>query len=406
MAFRCEFIPVLALPEFKHWWQGDLPPLWRSDAPVQYKNWLLSVAYLSKQIEAYLNSILPELEEVKKDGEIFFDSSGFQAATGRLRLNPKEVIRKQLKFANVGPILDIPPYGKSAENAIAITEFKLKRFEECLEQTKGNARIAMEEWKKSGKDFRLLGVLQGHTARLRDVWFNGLSEVGEFSGWAYAPKPSSNPLQVLSGLFYLVQKGVTRIHAFALAGPKSVLVLFYALSMLGKDLFITFDAASAAILAKKRQYVLPMSIEEGEFGSDSIYMGEQKGTADLPFIESIYCPCPVCQKWGTHYLVFGDGKSPTPFELIMQHNLWWLIKRFEYFRSLGLEELERLVLKQNKLGISTVNAVKLFCRKSVFEVEQLLGINDVAGDSVAGRGAQKDLDRSIFSYGSTKNEDG
>lgn len=148
---------------------------------------------------------------------IFGDSGGFSVRTLGVRIDPEAALRWQLRYCNVGVLLDAPPWKRWSQ------------FRECLTRTVAATKAALPFYRaarKKGTPFRWWGVVHGRTTHELERWWRGVAQVYPFNddgeGWAFKPHPLNDPAAMRQVLDFVHDKGIRRAHFFATAGYNAV----------------------------------------------------------------------------------------------------------------------------------------------------------------------------------------
>lgn len=287
---------------------------------------------------------------------IFVDSGGYQVVSNEdsmvvdsaadhsfndHHLHPETVLDWQMENGNIGPILDMPPYGMGGTSQFSSSdwtydEWLTNLFEPRLEKTVENAEKQWDHYVSQGcpDNYMPIGVVHGQTAMdsskpwsLLEEWYQEVSSAGDFNGWALSPKPSTSLGQIALYLGfasnYLTDADyihVLQVGAFA----QKTLCNYY--SMLQDDHFLTSDASTFSNGGRFRAYFMP----HGWGQSRRIRVTERKDDEgnhkidDAIDIDRFPCRCPVCKKLSAEYgtdILTSDESSSFATSIMNMHNL-------------------------------------------------------------------------------------
>jgi len=193
------------------------------------------------------------------DDFVFGDSGGFSAATRGMDLDPRDVIRLQIRFCTVGALLDEPPW----------RDWTVRR--ECLTRTVAQTKAALPIYlraRDTGLPFRWWGVVHGRTMRELEQWWRAISRVYPFTddgeGWAFKPLPQNDPEVMMRVLTFVKDTGISRAHFFATSGFNAVETLYAYGADAGLE-FATFDSTSPLRRGFHRTLMIPT-----QFGCESL----------------------------------------------------------------------------------------------------------------------------------------
>lgn len=191
------------------------------------------------------------------DDFVFGDSGGYTVLTKGLIIDPRKVIRWQLRHSELGCILDTPAFAISQGDRVP------PPWQECLRRTVAATEAALPQYLSAlegGARFRWQGVVHGRTTAELEEWWAAVSAVYPFTasgeGWAFKPQPENCPEGVARILSFIKSKGIRRAHFFASAGLDAVETLACLGPAAGLE-HATFDSMSAVHHGYRRQLRLP-----------------------------------------------------------------------------------------------------------------------------------------------------
>lgn len=198
-----------------------------------------------------------------KDSYIFGDSGGFSIMTLAAVVDPRDVIRWQLRNCTVGVLLDVPP--RDPRRTKGKSEGSDFIWNSAVKSTVANATLALpqyEEARKKGTAFRWWGVCQGGTLSQLKQWYDSVAKVYPFDdegeGWAFKPYPRINAENTARVLGFIKQRKVRRAHFLMTTGVETVATLLALGPEAGLDL-VTYDSSSASAAGINRVVYVPRS---------------------------------------------------------------------------------------------------------------------------------------------------
>lgn len=300
--------------------EADIYKFWTDKSLFRYDCFLYSFYYLQyrynklRDNESYFDSI-------NFHGTRMIDSGGFQVRTLGVKISPEDVIRTYARErANIGMILDIPS--------------SIVNKEEYILETISNTEYMVNN-KDRIKNTELLNVLHGFTRKERRRYYTLINKFnGVLDGWAVALIKRLHPIYNAWSFLFLYENDKTlkdkRFHFLGLTGNKNVPFMYY-LAKLNLVKSISFDSTKygrEGILADMRNPSYMM--ERLSIGNNI------KGKLS----SNKFCPCPICTA-----VSIEDMQKDTNF--IILHNLFWEIKKFEFFNSFSTaEDLKAYIYKE------------------------------------------------------------
>lgn len=311
--------------------QTSLDNRW-TDRPL---NWLDprldgTSAYHPHALTAYPNWS-PQPFTWEPEVSVFGDSGGFQVMTRGLRLDPRAVVRWQIKHTDVGAILDFPPFTDSGRRSDL-------SFSEALDRTVRGLRRGLPVYLRArdgGKDFRFWGVVHGRTPDELAEWYDAVGAVHPFTGagegWAFKPLPLNASEAVATVLRFARDRGITRIHLFGTGAPLAIETLF----ALGPSHGIetaTFDTASASIGGSFFNFARPtpygLNWVKERFRDSN---GRDSRARDFMLEE---CGCRSCEFLRADLRDYQDALDPTYWRMRFAfHNVLALLREYDRLRA-------------------------------------------------------------------------
>jgi hypothetical protein len=384
-----EFDSIFVGDKVLSWWEDDsLTP--------KHPYLLLNPIDSTKNTNHTANGVpYREIFRLPKSNQIAFsDSGGFQMVSrpdaGRADsaeehdwqnavLHPETVLDWQIDNADGGPILDHPPYGTAGESSIFaadddnLAEWLDEPFLSYAEKTTENAEAMQAHLAKRredpndarARDYRMFGVIQGHTydesliddnARgscrtlsedkygddesrphwyMLERWHEMVDATGDYKNWALSPTPCTSPGQIAMHLAYADDRceDAEWFHVLQVGSSVNIaLIQFYA--MLADDKFVTSDASSHNRGSKYRQFMLPPG-----FGK-SVTISDRDD-----YFERHPCNCQACKtvedEHGFEYI--GDGADSKRNATINMHNLTMQLQSQRILDALMRAEQEEVI---------------------------------------------------------------
>lgn len=214
----------------------------------------------------------------RKNSFILGDSGGFQIITGVLKCDwanfkTDDTLRQKIldyleHTADYSMILDVPtlaasePY--SSRNGIT-------SFDQCLDYTKFN-----NDWFVKNRKYntKLLNSMQGRTVAEAKHWFDEVKHY-PFEGWGFGGSTSKNLVVLLKLLIWLRDDGLLEQgkydHLHYLGVSKNEFAVYYTMikrmlrEYVNPDIEVTYDAASAFIMATKGQMYSNIEVSNKKF---------------------------------------------------------------------------------------------------------------------------------------------
>lgn len=254
----------------------------KDDSYFKYKWGLYSAGH------AQLDTNKCDLEEVmiqkrdRKNTFILGDSGGFQIITGVLKCDWKnfktdDTLRQKIldyleHTADYSMILDVPTLAASEPFS---SRNGITSFDQCLDYTKFN-----NDWFVKNRKYntKLLNSMQGRTVAEARHWFDEVKDY-PFEGWGFGGSTSKNLVVLLKLLIWLRDGGYLEQgkydHLHYLGVSRNEFAVYYTTikrmlrKLVNPDIEVTYDAASAFIMATKGQMYSSIDINNRKFKMSS-----------------------------------------------------------------------------------------------------------------------------------------
>jgi hypothetical protein len=301
---------------------------------VDERPWMHPIHYLDPSTpEIYYGKVLLSYFhwqgfEVKWKGQgqtIFGDSGGYSVVTGGAQIDPEEVIRWQLANCTRGVMLDIPPYRPSS--SIQFTGSAAEWWAESMQRTRLNVERAFRiysdaqiaaEMAQQDLGFGWWGCIQGESRDQMQEWYEMVSAIYPFNGWAadegwaLAPKPSTDLLSCTRYLRFAHDHGLRRVHFLQVTSPSVVAVVLGLAELSGEFDLITYDSASAVRNAINRGGVV---LDDVDFK----YMKQKGNHGEITDLMSV-CACQAC-RWYREDLLRKDTVTERFWDAEFTHRI-------------------------------------------------------------------------------------
>jgi hypothetical protein len=292
---------------------------WCRNSPFQHHAGLLSAYYLYHRIDEHYKDFR-EIIQFPKTSLFIIDSGGFELYSPKSKnnpyhdalvkvLTPQKVLSIQEAIADIGFILDLPPYLDAAHTTTP--EF----FQEAMITTAENTRIMIANRNPSSK-LKLYGVLQGkQLAQLLKWWETMKVFNGKVDGWALASRGDFERT-IMYIFFILLNEINVPVHFLGTGNPDAFALIIY--------------------LLRKDENGLPyfphlITADSTSYNSAAFY-GEIFGT------DPSVCDCPLTD---LHSLCNSfNGKAGLAKSL---HDLNYLQKRIQTLTSLIEDDPKRYI---------------------------------------------------------------
>lgn len=226
------------------------------------------------------------------DQFVFADSGGYQIMSrpeagvvnaeehnsDEAKIHPETLVDWQIRNADAGASLDLPPYEITGDNAeldyIEYTEEWHELFQQRKEESAemagrmaGQVAKRREDWGEIAEQYIYSPVIQGKfspkvDAELVREWHESVREASEKQGvtprgWTLSPKPSQSMGQLAGFLGYAADEldDAIFVHALMVGGKvRKALLMFYAMLT---NTFVTSDSSSHTIGDRYRKMYTP-----------------------------------------------------------------------------------------------------------------------------------------------------
>jgi len=300
-AFESTFTHIDGRVEKINWWEHD--KVWR------HKYLLISAGAYN-----LTDYNLRERMRIPDDVIVIGDSGGFQQATRNFNLNPISVLRWQEKNCDIGVILDRPPYKLRDDNGRhPILEKSTSNFNKYLEITYDNARVMYDN--RENKRLKLYGVIQGSNKHEIETWYDKINGIGDWDGWAIAPKPPGDLLSLAMYLKFIEENSINRLHIFLSTTIDAFMLVAYINSNY-LDIDITMDSVSFLMAEKFGKIVSPITYKFTDLFSRK-YIGDK----DIKWV----CDCPWCTSYRDDLDEYVKTFDINFYYIINMHNLYKLV---------------------------------------------------------------------------------
>jgi len=286
---------------------------WNDDALIRHHASMVPYGLINDNMNFRKDYKIPEYHF------LLGDSGGYQNLTLDKGFSPSKVIRWQEANCDAGMILDFPPYpvlnrGRTADGVTT------EKLEYCLERTLYNAQIAMDQ--RENPKFQLYGVIHGTEWEQLEHWYKCLTKDYQFDGYAMAPKPTRNPIQVARYALFALTHFDEPIHFFLCSSRDVIPVMIW---MTKYNRLVTFDNSNYSCAA--------LNYYNHAFWRDirKFYrISDTKPTT----LKKLPCNCPPCTWINEHG---GPSIERTNLEFHNYgalHYLYWYLEEIETYQRL------------------------------------------------------------------------
>lgn len=338
---------------------------WWTDSPFTMDSGLLSCYYLymrtGEQFHSFRNNA-----SFPKHKIFMLDSGGYELQTQQLNedpahvsciknLTPQKVLDIQVANADIGFVLDRPPYMKVINPDKTVDWIHDdKFFAASMKFTADNTAFALDNKPKSSP-LKIFGVLQGETYEDMMQWYDNMKDFN-VDGMALVPTPKSNYTKTLMYICLALEKDFNiPIHFLGISGFNAIALIIY-MSQYYKNK-ITSDSSSYNAGAKVRSYALPGNYRknivigrlEDKRDADNlgnIFIDKKKNSMTIP-IKRLPCNCPICSQMTAYQMRKGTNVGSIAVSL---HNLYQQKSMFTLLTSLidHPETYRDFVISQNR----------------------------------------------------------
>lgn len=324
MTANFQFIPAIAEGHLNGLLKGETLrgktlSWWNDDSPFTVDGGLLSAYYLFMRKGDNYNNFRNEIK-FPSDKLFILDSGGFELESQHLtedpshinvqkNLTPERIIKIQEANADIGLVLDRPPYKKVIKPNKILWLSDPDFFKSSMEFTARNTELALK-FRSPNSKLKLYGVLQGEEYSEIIEWYERMKNY-PVDGWAVVPTPKSDFNKTAMYICFLLENNITLpIHFLGISGFNSLALIIYLLrtdihNLPYYDNLLTSDSTSYSSGAKNRSYTLPGDFrsnitigrinnirENNSYGNPEII--SKKNSQAIP-LRYLPCECPVCQ---------------------------------------------------------------------------------------------------------------
>jgi queuine/archaeosine tRNA-ribosyltransferase len=312
MMTEIEFFPAAMVGHFNKIQSNPKLKFWGDDATFKYDKLLYSTHYIQERYrklkdgESYFDSI-------GYDGIRMLDSGGFQVRTLGANIDPELCIKTYIREkADIGFILDEP-----------LTE---TFTQELLDKNYQNVKYFADNKHRLPKNTGIINILHGWNPEKRKKYYETVKEFNNiFDGWAIASPKRLPVIYNIWSFFFLLENDETlkdkRIHFLGLTGNKKMAVIYY-LAKLNLVKYISFDST------KYGREGLMYDIRNPSYLGERLSISKN---AKGKLKSNKFCPCPVCSNTTIEQM-----QSDCNYSIL--HNLFWEIKKFDFFDSFETAE--------------------------------------------------------------------
>lgn len=322
---KVEFYPAAIVGHFNKLTSVPENPIyrfWQKDSPFTYDKLLYSFYYLQNRYKK-LGKDESYFDSINYTGKRMIDSGGFQVRTIGADIKPEDVINiYERERADVGFILDIPMIGEWNEEYINKTLYNVEY---------------MVSQKERIPNTELLNVSHGYSPKDRRNYYERFSKYNDkLDGWAVGLIKKLPPIFNAWSFMFLYENDKTlkdkRFHFLGLTGNKNLAMIYY---LARKNLVksISFDSTKYG-----REGMLA-DIRNPAYLQERTVIGRYK---PYKLKSNKHCPCPICQQ-----VTIEDMAKDV--NLCIMHNLFWEIKKMDFFDNLETDEDVRNFVFQSGL---------------------------------------------------------
>lgn len=323
MSSTFQFVPAIAEGHLNGLFKGETLKgktlsWWNDNSPFTVDGGLLSAYYLYMRKGDDYSNFRKEMN-FPPDKLFILDSGGFELesqhnTTDKSHINvqknltPERIIKIQEANADIGLVLDRPPYKKVIKPNKILWLSDPEFFKSSMEFTARNTELALK-FRTSSK-LKLYGVIQGEQYDELSEWYNRMKSY-PVDGWAVVPTPKSDFNKTAMYICFLLENNINLpIHFLGISGFNALALIIYLLrkdprGMPYYDNLLTSDSTSYSSGAKSRSYTLPGDFrsnitigrinnikENNDYGTPTII--SRKNSQAIP-LRHLPCECPVCQ---------------------------------------------------------------------------------------------------------------
>jgi queuine/archaeosine tRNA-ribosyltransferase len=245
---------------------------------------------------------------------LYSDSGGYATFSRGVSVDPYELAEWYNSAGiDLAMQLDFPPYVDARKSRVV-------EFDERLELTARSSKILLERVKSS---IGLYATIHGNNVKQYDVWRTTMEMISDsWFGWAVGVAPVNDPDAVLRLIRYLETiKNDKPVHFFECGD--AICFLLIARYANKRGLLVTADSTYASTAAQSGWLYMTV------FGK-LVTIGPKQ---EVSFKTPLACLCPICSK-------FGADSVREDAELLILHNTFMLVWRYQYLNAISTEKPE------------------------------------------------------------------
>jgi queuine/archaeosine tRNA-ribosyltransferase len=327
---QIEFFPAAMVGHFNKIEANPELKFWGDTGIFKYDKLLYSYHYLQ---DRYKKDKTSYFKRIGYTGKLMLDSGGFQVRSLGVKIEPEDVIKTyELEKPTVGIILDAP--------------FSIGWEDDRVDYTYKNV-IYMAEQKHRIPNTELINILHGFTLNERKRYYEKFKIFNDkLDGWCSASPKKYPPIYDAWTTIFLYEQDNTlknkRLHFLGLTGNKKMPVIYY-LAKLNLIKTISFDST------KYGREGLMYDIRNPSFLGERLSISKN---AKGKLKSNSFCPCPVCSNTTIEQM-----QSDCNYSIL--HNLFWEIKKFDFFDSFeSAEDWKNHIMESKEYSPETRIAIK------------------------------------------------
>ena len=347
---------------------GEFAFFYRKDHPIYYPIVLFSYGL-------FRDTNIRSKYGVEDYVAVLADSGGFQIASKGENIKQEDVLAWQMKYADAGFMLDVPPFNPYGSNTP-------EQFDKALEKTRHNIDVLIKIYDKyvehyNRKDFVLYAVMQGASPEQLEKWNKeiveplfdtGIAKAVSMGGLVYYGDDYA--FYVSYYLAFFEHMGYKKVHLLGIGSSRRVEGIMYLIAMANEYDFdmVTSDNSYASKISKNLVYIL---VRNGDDPTRDIFFRAFKYKPGI-------CFCPVCRKFKEKYGRWPFEEAPRIQDkeissTVFAHNLYiglTMYARAEWLLAAGVEP-ERNVAEAREIGYERF--WQKYCKEFPKQVQQLAG---------------------------------
>lgn len=326
------------------------------------------------------------MEAIPGDIFVMGDSGGYQIANanglevtydldehdGKNYIHPQRIAEWQMANADVGTILETPPYSYSKSEG-KFTEHTWQdwydqTFEEATEVTEKNTQIMADRVDEIGHDgYELMAIMhgiprqdgRGPVDQAHQEWYDAIGGVRDWDSWALALGSADNPGLLTFGLGWFAEN--VEMDVFHALGQGNAWArILCKLFAQETDTFVTHDGTGFKMGSLYSQVHLPSTYLDVVRMTEREEENPNEIDHDTLAPNRMPCGCTVCrqvdQSLGTESL-FADRPATERSVVMDLHNLNHLLRRFRfidaYIEDYGTDILDHVKIHEGTGEIET-----------------------------------------------------